>query len=432
MTCVIRNLDSSSGRVESSRERFVLLGILLFTIAICFFDRTIVSVLAASDSFLMEMHIKGDPVSIGLMMSSFLVIYGISNIVISPLGDVHGPRKTMAVSIALWFVAMCAGALAQSFYMIIVSRIILGAAQGIHYPMTTVYVKRWFPGCERGRANAVWLIGQSLAQAMAMPVFAWVLAGFSWRFGFWAFAVIGLIPLYLIWWQTTDTPRQHKRVSAAELRLIEAGLEPGEAVGSSSAKGAFWQNVGAFAKNYRYWLLVLWYITEQHVFWGLVAWLPSYLKNARHFSWEQMGWLASLPFICGIVAKIIAGWGSDYLGRRAPFCFVGMLACGCCIYFAATVENNMVSAILVSIAMGGALLGTAMAWTILQSMVPSRTISTAAGLMNGTANGLAALSPVMIGFFMALTGSYTGGLFFIVGVSFVGAATGLILTVQKY
>ena len=424
--------DSPEAQTRASRERIVLLGILCLTLMISYFDRVIVSVLAANDSFLIEMGIKGASVRIGLMMSAFLAAYGLSNVLLSPLGDFLGPRKAMIISIVLWFVSMFTGAIGQVFYMIIASRIILGVGQGMHYPMQSVFVKKWFPVQERGRANAVWLIGQSLAPAAAMPIFAWAIVEFGWRSSFWGCAVAGLIPLYLVWRQTTDTPRQHKRVNAMELQTIEAGLGQEELADDAADKLPFWRSVGTFATNYRYWLLVMWYAGMTCIFWGLVSWVPSYLKDARHFSWTQMGWMSSLPFLFGIMAKVISGWLSDYVGRRAPFCFVGMLCSATGIYFGAVVENNVASAFLLAFAMGGNMLGTVAAWTLLQTIVPGKTVSTAAGLMNGISNGLSALSPVMIGFFIALTGGYSGGLFFLVGLTFIGLITSLILMLQKY
>ena len=55
-----------------------------------------------------------------------------------------------------------------------------------------------------------------------------------------------------------------------------------------------------------------------------------------------------------------------------------------------------------------------------------------AGIMNGFANGLAALAPALIGLFITLTGQFSGGLLCLV---FTGAAATLaaaILVIQKY
>jgi hypothetical protein len=69
---------------------------------------------------------------------------------------------------------------------------------------------------------------------------------------------------------------------------------------------------------------------------------------------------------------------------------------------------------------------------VLQGLVPAKAISLAAGGINGICNAISSASPVAIGFFISLTGSFSGGLFFVVGAALVGAATVLVLALQGY
>jgi hypothetical protein len=59
-------------------QRVVLVAILLVTLLVAYLDRVNVSVLVADDAFLKAMGIEGQPVSIGLLMTVFLVAYGVS------------------------------------------------------------------------------------------------------------------------------------------------------------------------------------------------------------------------------------------------------------------------------------------------------------------------------------------------------------------
>jgi sugar phosphate permease len=297
--------------------------------------------------------------------------------------------------------------------------------------MQSKYIKRWFPPQERGRANAVWNIGTSLGPALAMPIFTWNISEFGWRSNFFFCLVLGLIPLYLLWFHTTDNPRQHKRVNPAELQLIEEALaNEAKAVGEV-AGSRFSDTVRLLARNYRFWLMIVYYCGSNCVFWGMFSWLPSYLKSARGFTWAQMGWLSSLPFVVAVVAKVGSGWLSDRVGRYAPFCLVAMLSASVCTYFAAVVHSNIASALLLALAMGGLLSGTPPAWTLLQALVPTQAMSLAAGCMNGFASAVSAASPLIIGILISFTGSYSGGLFFMVGSSLLAAATILVLVIQK-
>jgi len=53
-------------------------------------------------------------------------------------------------------------------------------------------------------------------------------------------------------------------------------------------------------------------------------------------------------------------------------------------------------------------------------------------VMNGIANGAAALAPLIIGFLISTTGSYIGGLMYLVFLGVVGCLGMLILVIQKY
>ncbi len=428
-TEVMPGLNSASQQEIPTKKRFVIVFCLFIGIFIAYLDRVNVSVLAANDPFLIEMGIKGLPVQIGMMMSVFLAAYGVANVVLSPLGDYLGPRKSMMLCIGLWTVSLFMGGIASTFTMIIASRVLLGIGEGAYYPLQSVFVKNWFPKQERGRANAAWVVGQSVAPAIAMPFFAYLIAGFGWRSNFWVCLVLGLIPLYLLWRHAADTPRQHKSINDAELTLIEAGQDTpgpkGEAIPLKT-------RLSGFVGNYRYWLLVFWYLCLQCMYWGLITWLPSYLKTARNFSWQEMGWLASLPFVLSIIFKVFSGVLADKVGRSAPILMAAMFFAGICVYLGATTEHKYFSAVLLALAVAFCTMGTPVAWTLLQGIIPSSSMSTASGIMNGLANGLASLAPAMIGFFISTTGHYGGGLLCLV---FTGAAATVaagILALQKY
>ncbi|HWR05961.1 MFS transporter [Sporomusa sp.] len=421
---------ASNAELQPTRRRFFIVAVLFIGIMVAYLDRVNVTVLAANDNFLLDMGIKGQPVQIGMMMSAFLAAYGLANVTLSPLGDYLGPRKAMVFCIVLWTISLFIGGFAISFSMFIIARILLGIGEGFYYPMQSLFIKNWFPPQERGRANATWIIGQSLAPAIAMPVFTYIIGSYSWRDTFFICIALGLIPLYLLWFHTKDTPRESEKVNALELEYIEEGLAKENA--PAGDKQSFLQRVKPFALNYRYWLLVFWYVCLQFMFWGLVSWLPTYLKSARNFSWTEMGWMASLPFILTVMTKAVNGWLNDRIGRSAPLLCVTMLLGASSIYLAATVPGKYLSAILLSCAFGFTSMATSSAWTLLQGLVPAKSLSTAAGTMNGLATGFSSLSPVVIGFFISLSGSYSTGLLCLVGVGFLAAVIAAVLVAHKY
>ena len=154
-----------------------------------------------------------------------------------------------------------------------------------------------------------------------MPFFAWLIGTDGWRMNFHVCLVLGLIPLYLLRRHVADTPRQAKGINAAELAHIEAGQEQGPA--SAEEKIPVAVRFKAFAGNYRYWLLVFWYLAPASARTGASSpGCPAHPKTARGFSWSEMGWLASLPFVLSIFCKASSGILADKVGRERAYLHV--------------------------------------------------------------------------------------------------------------
>jgi sugar phosphate permease len=275
------------------------------------------------------------------------------------------------------------------------------------------YVKNWFPQQERGRANACWTIGMTLAPAIALPFFGWLIITFGWRYNFFFCALLSMVPLYLILTHTTDVPSQNQHVNKEELEYIQAGMEEDTIQADVAAKEPYLTRLKKFSHNYRFWMMVVWYMGIQIILWGLVTWLPSYLKMGRGFSWTEMGFLASMPFVLGIFVKAATGWAIDVVHKSGIFCLLATVGAALGLYFSATIENNWISAVLIICSQGFMYMGSPASFTLLQKLVPAGSMATATGLMIGLSMFAGAVSPMLIGYFINFTGSYSGGIFFL-------------------
>jgi sugar phosphate permease len=425
----VRNAELA---LSATRQRVILVTILLITLLVAYLDRVNVSVLVADSNFLNDMLIKGKPVQMGLLMTLFLIAYGVANVVLSPLGDVIGPRKAMLISISLWTVSVMIGGLTATFTVMLVARAILGIGEGMHWPMQSTFVKNWFPPNERGKANGAWLLGLMAGPALAMPFFTWIISTWGWRSSFFVLASLGLIPLFLLWFFVTDHPSQHKGVNKAELAYIENALKAEAAQEAKMKVESLGERLASFCFNYRFWLLTINYFCIASIWWGMMAWLPSYLKVSRGFSWAAMGALSSLPYVLGAISILFFGHIGDKIGRRAPLVVVSHALAATGIYFGAHATDNMTAALLLSFGIASIGIALPATWSLLQRIVPAGAIAAGSGMMNGLANGSSAFAPALIGYFIAITGSYTGGLMFLVGLGVLGFVCMTILSLQKY
>ncbi|MGE1062162.1 MFS transporter [Megasphaera paucivorans] len=416
-----------------AKRRFFIVFCLFIGIAIAYVDRVNVSLLAANDPFLIEMGIKSQPVQIGMMMSIFLIAYGLANVILGPLGDVIGPRKMMTICVAVMLVSVMVSSIATIFMVLLIGRAILGVGEGAYYPQQSLFIRNWIPVKERGLANGLWTVGQGVAPALSMPILAYIISQWGWRANFYCCILLTIIPLALFWFCTTDRPRQDKRMSQAELDYIEAGMEKTDNAVVEQEKLPLLQRWKIMSVNAHYWVLVIWYMCLQFMGWGLATWMPVYLKMAKGFSWAEMGWMASLPFVLSIFARFAGGVLSDKIGHCAPILFAAMLVGTVSLYGSIVIPGKYISAVCLALGYGGVTLGTPAAWTLLQSgLVSSKVLSTAGGAMNGIANGFSALSPIIIGFFISAMGNYNSGIYCLIVSGVIGIATGSILVLKKY
>jgi sugar phosphate permease len=339
----------------------------------------------------------------------------------------------MTIALFSWTLPMTAGALTRTLSVLYGSRLILGAGEAMHYPMQSSFVKNWYPRQERAKANSAWLFGQMIGPGLAMPLFAWVVAAYGWRASFWLCAILGVIILPVIWFGTRDLPEQHKGVNKAELEHIRKGrtLES-EGTGKALQSASALQNYVILLKNPDFICCTLTYWASVTMWWGMMSWMPQYLKVARGFSWAKMGFFSALPFFVGLVGLIVAGVLADRLRKAALLNCIGLAGCALFIGLGAVVHNNNLSACLLALAFFFKGVSVPMAWTLLQTFVPAKMIGQAAGLQNGSSNLIGSLSPLAVGFLISVTGAYTAGLFYMVGFGLFGATAGLYLVAKKY
>ncbi|ADG06907.1 MFS transporter [Kyrpidia tusciae] len=411
---------SGLGAVDRPTTRFrwwfaIALWILLL---ISYIDRTNISIAGP------EMVKSGVVTTnaLALANSLFLFAYGLANIFGGYLGDRLGPRKVALIALVWWSVMTLFTGAVWSSLALVLSRVLLGLGEGMHWPMNSKWVKTWFPPMERARANMFWEFGLTVGPIITGPLVTWlILSSGSWRVPFYVMAVIGLVIMVpIIWWVAKDRPEQSRFVSASELEYIRAGAEAeAEEAGESVT-------VGDVLRKGDFWLLLINWSGMATVFYGITFWLPNYLMKVRHIDLHMTGFWYMLPYILMTVFMIITALISDKLMKRSVFAGIGTLIAGLGLWLGTRTADLTPAMILISIsaAMNGVVLPTI--WSSLQRMFPSRNVGVGAGLLNGLENIIAAVGTYILGI------SFAVGFPYLIIFAFVGGISGLILTKRGY
>ncbi|NIF78751.1 MFS transporter [Paraburkholderia sp. Cy-641] len=402
---------------HSSRMRWIVVLVLFGSVLVGFFDRISVAVLFNNPDFYNALNVGFNPTKLGFLMTAFLIAYGISSVVLSIIGDVFKPGKALSVSAVIWGVVMLGMGAAQSFGTMIFGRVVLGIMEGPQFSLIAKIVHRWFPPEERGRANAVWMVGSPIGSAVGFPLTLWLVHAYGWRASFYIFGVISLfIMAPLIFFTTRDRARYADPESSRQAVAVEAKEKV---------------DLRLFLKDYRFWLVTAYGCGLLMYLWGLNSWLPTYLERVRHFNLGQMGIYSSLPFILMFIGEVFSGLLADRLGKRAILCFIGLAGAGLLLFAGTQIQDPHVAAIVIALSAGCWGLGLPAQYALAMDIIPVSVTSAGIGVKNGCSNLMGALAPVLIGWIVSTTGSFNTGLLVIVLGSLVGAVMMLPL-IRRY
>ena len=129
-------------------SRHVILALLVALSVITFLDRLCISVAGPR----MQAELGIPPEQWGIVLSAFVLAYGLFEIPTGMMGDRSGQRNVLT-RIVLWWSAFTAltGSM-TAFLPLVVTRFLFGAGEAGAYPNMSGVVRRWFP-VQIGRAH---------------------------------------------------------------------------------------------------------------------------------------------------------------------------------------------------------------------------------------------------------------------------------------
>lgn len=337
-----------------------------------------------------------------LLLAAFFLPYGLSNILLSPLAERFGPRRSVMVAIAAFsLVTLLSALLGYSLFALIVLRLLLGVAEGVHIPMLSAITSRWFQSSERSRANAIWGGGILLSTAIApLLVIPWIQA-WGWRSTFAALGIGGMVlSLPLVYFMVpTDGPQKNLH-TAVEIAIAQ----------EKKRKRAI-----SYRHNRRFWVAVAGGSLNAFCAFGLLNWLPTYFNRAKGIDFAQLGWPLALVFAAGIIGIALMAYLGDKLQRRTQMAGIGFLVAGGMVYIASTTNRAELLVIFFAIAVFCQSAYGAQEYAIIQRILPKDTVGSGTGLYNGLSVLLGGVGGSLIpGSIVAATGSFDTGIFSLV------------------
>jgi len=389
----------SAGR---SYGRWYILGLICLMYLITYLDRSIMA--NAAPEIQQEFGI--DNITKGVILSFFFWGYSLFQVPGGWLSERFGPRAILAILVAFWSVMTAAVGLAGSTASFMVLLFLLGAGEAGAFPGATRAMQVWYPRRERGFCQGFTHSASRFGAAIAPPIIGLIIAALDWRWAFYLCGAVGLAWSAAWFLSYRNLPEEHARVNAAELEHIRGVDETGRlnpAVRPSRATVPW----STLLQSPNMWAIMCAYVTYVYSLTIFLTWLPSYLKDGRHFSSNDARWWSSPILFAMVIGNTVGGLATDWLLHktgntrfaRRSVAIVGLLGCTIFVVVAAFVEDSYTSVYALAAAAFFLECSIGPAWS-----VPMDT----AGKYSGTVSGMmnmagqlcgATLSPVVFGYF---------------------------------
>lgn len=237
---------------------------------------------------------------LGVLTSSFLVVYSIAAPFTGFLGD-RFPRKWfIGGGVLLWSAATIASGLSQTFEQLLVARALIGIGEAGYAAMAPSFISDLFDAKRRGQVLSFFYAALPVGIAIGYAVGGAVGQAHGWRAAFFVAGAPGIL----------------LGISALLLREPRRGaMDPALAVDVPRPSP---KEIGlTLLRTRSYVVNTLGTTAMTFAMGGLGAWMPAYLHRARGLDTAQAGvWFGGVLVVAGFVGTLVGGKLGDWIQSR--------------------------------------------------------------------------------------------------------------------
>lgn len=332
----MNNSQSFASTQKMTNYRWVVCSMLFIALVVNYLDRQVLS-LTWEDFIAPEFNwTKSD---YGTITGVFSIVYAIGMLFAGKLIDMLGTKRGYLWAIGIWSFGACLHAICGiltcgivsgkwilsftgsaeylrqlengaalatmvttvSVWLFVAARCVLSIGEAGNFPSSIKAVAEYFPKKDRGFATGVFNSGAQIGALIAPFSIPLIARAWGWEMSFLIIGALGFLWMGL-WIFAYYPPRKNPHVNAAELAYIEQDSEGNpkqEAEDEEKPKGG----ISTLLKPFKYrqtWAVVFGRFLPDSVWWFLLFWAPSFIKNVHHYrsdSWECMFGLFTIYLI---------------------------------------------------------------------------------------------------------------------------------------
>lgn len=390
-----------------SRRAWLVTGLLVLFQIVAFADKAVLGLVSADA--IPELGLT--TVEFGFIGSAFFFLYAIVSVITGVLASKFSVKWILFAMGITWAVLQFPMLLGGGAAILLVTRILLGGAEGPATAMSLTSAHTWFSPVRRALPSNLIAAGSALGPVIAAPVLVWVIAAWGWR---WAFGVLGIIGL--VWTAAwfllgADGPFRPKRDEAVDRTAARVELDTdGDEIETSAVDAqqpvAIWRALLSLT----FLAALIGGASNFFVQGFLTTWLPQYLGTVAGLSRTSVGSVTTIPWVIGALVLLALGalghrlLKRGYTAHRAiavPFGCAAIVAGLCFVAIQAT--SGTVAVGLLCLA-AGCSLAYPMTAAAIGYAVGARQRPIMMATLGGLASFGAVISPILVGWLMSHAG----------------------------
>ncbi|HQT76545.1 MAG: hypothetical protein B7Z80_12310, partial [Rhodospirillales bacterium 20-64-7] len=348
--------------------------------------------------------------AMGALLSAFLWPYAFTLLFAGALVDRVKPRRVLTISMLVWSLAQGLAGFVTGYAQFIGARALLGVGEAPMFPTAARVVKDWYHEGDQALGVGFWNGASALGTAIAPALLTPIMLAFGWRWMFILMGVVGV--LFAGIWYAFYRDFDGTTLDELDRHYLYGG--PDAPAAHPVEAGAWGRLFGQRAT----WGLILGFFGIIYVTWLFITWLPGYLEMQRHITIARTGFVAAVPFLFGLVGSIGGGWLADRLTRRGMTAIasrklltvIGVVMMAVATLVAAETASNFVAVASISVAVFFGFSASGTSWSLATACAPASYAASLGAIMDfgGFIGG--ALAPLVTGFVVQATGSFTPAL----------------------
>ena len=354
------------------------------------------------------------------------------------IADRIGRKTVFMATLVIFGVANGVMALAWSLPVLLVARFVIGLGLGAELPVASTLVSEFSPAKHRGRMivllESFWAVGWIVAAMIGFFVIPFT-GDWGWR---WAL-LIGALPLFYAIVMRVHIPEsvrfleaQGRETEAEEsVRYFEraSGILPvpsprGQALPKIKTRELFGRSF--IARTIAIWLT--WFFVN-FSYYGAFTWMPSLLADQFGSLTKSFGYTLAIA-IAQLPGYFLAAWLVEIWGRRTTLSV--FLAVSAVAAFLFANAGSVATVLIFGMLLSASNLG---AWGVLYAVTPeiypTRLRAAASGAAAACGRVAAIIAPLLMPWFLTLSGGNKTVAFVVFAVSFVFACISALMLPER-